>query len=56
MQKEKMKSNIIEFKKPINDARRVQQEYKEDCLYDAIFTPELHKELLAQARKDYERQ
>jgi hypothetical protein len=48
---QKSESNIIEFKKPIKDVDRNQ---KEEKVYDSLFTPELHKELLAQARKDYE--
>lgn len=51
---QKSESNIIEFKKPIKDVDKNQKEEKEKGIYDSLFTPELHKELLAQARKDYE--
>lgn len=51
---QKSESNIIKFKKSIKDVHENQREEKEKGIYDSLFTPELHKELLEQARKDHE--
>lgn len=50
---QKNESNVIKFHKPNKNVNKNQREEKEKCVYDSLFTPELHKELLAQARKDH---
>lgn len=46
-------TNIIEFKKPLKSDKENQGKSKEkSSIYDSYFTPELHKQLLEQARKE----
>lgn len=50
---QKNESNIIRFQKKPKNIAKNQREEKEKSIYDSLFTRELHKELLAQARKDH---
>ncbi|NNH77863.1 hypothetical protein HLH17_09360 [Acinetobacter sp. ANC 5380] len=45
-------SNIIAFKKQEQSKKRKETQSKETDIYDSIFTPELHKQLLEKARKE----
>jgi len=45
-------SNIIAFKKPQHPKNLKETQNKEEDIYDSIFTPEFHKQLLEKARKE----
>lgn len=44
-------TNIIEFKKPTKEPQRDQGKQVK-TIYDSVFTPELHQQLLKEARKE----